>query len=66
MRGFKQGVPVIAGILAISVLSFFLGSMTSSGVPLRRHDPHLRPLPLACTVIADIDASGNDAHAGGR
>lgn len=62
----KQGAPVLAAAIALMVLSFFLGAMTTAIAPSSaiRHSP-LR-LPQACAVITEIDASGNDAYVGAR
>lgn len=63
----KQGAPVTAAAIALTVLSFFLGAMTATPLPLmKRQNPHHYPIPQACAAIAEIDASGNDLYAGAR
>lgn len=64
-HNMKQGAPVITAAIALTVLSFFLGAMTSSGMKSVRQNPQHFPVPQACAAIAEITA-GNDLYAGAR
>ena len=62
-HNLKQGAPALAAAIALTVIAFILGAMTAT--PVKGYQRH-SPLPSACTTIAEIDASGNDAHVGPR